>query len=227
MTNTFATARNELRNLLPAAGRWFQTYGWLLVLIVALLLLVVWMVVHPLDHELLAALRSGARKDAPMMLLAKKVSYWGDFLGLNIATFGLMLVIARWRQRPVWVRLALASLMGACATGLTAVIIRGALGRARPSALLPDGFYGPQWLSSLHSCPSGHTATAFGMAIPLLIAEPRLGIPAVMAAASVAWSRMYLNQHYPADVLTSLCLSLCICIPIGMAVRRRNTLMRR
>lgn len=224
MTHTIATARNEFLALVGNSVRWLKDHGWLLVAAVVLLLGVVWKLVHPVDHDLLAVIRHGARKASPLTQVAKQVSFWGDFLGLNVISFTLMLVIARWRQRPVWVRLALASLVGACATGLVAVLIRGLLGRARPSALVPDGFYGPQWMSALHSCPSGHTATAFGLAIPLLVAEPRLGVVAMMAASSVAWSRMYLNQHYPADVLTSVCLSLCIGIPIGMAVRRQNRL---
>lgn len=222
MTQTFAIARIEFRDLLSSMAKWIKSYWLYLVPAVLLLLVVVWTQVHPHDQGLLSMIRKGAKRNVALTQLARQTSLWGDFLGLNLITFALMLVVSKWRQRRAWVRLALASLLGACATGLFVVIIRSLLGRARPYSSLPDGFYGPQWMSSLNSCPSGHTATAFGLAVPLLIAEPRLGGLAMMMASAVAWSRMYLNQHYPADVLTSVCLSLCIGIPIGMAVRRRN-----
>lgn len=56
------------------------------------------------------------------------------------------------------------------------------------------------------SFPSGHTQASIGAAAVLLIRDKRLGIPAILLAVLIAFSRLYLYVHYPTDVLTAALL---------------------
>ena len=54
------------------------------------------------------------------------------------------------------------------------------------------------------SFPSGHTIASFEASVVLLRYDKRMGIPAVILACLVAFSRLYLYVHYPTDVIFSL-----------------------
>lgn len=56
------------------------------------------------------------------------------------------------------------------------------------------------------SFPSGHTLASFEGASVLMIRDKKLGIPALILAIIIAFSRLYLFVHYPTDVLTGLIL---------------------
>ena len=56
------------------------------------------------------------------------------------------------------------------------------------------------------SFPSGHTIACFEAAAALLCSSKKMGIPALIIAVLVAFSRMYLYVHYPTDVLASIVL---------------------
>lgn len=52
------------------------------------------------------------------------------------------------------------------------------------------------------SFPSGHTCASFACALVLFRMLPKkYGVPAVILAGMVAFSRLYLGVHYPGDVL--------------------------
>jgi len=60
------------------------------------------------------------------------------------------------------------------------------------------------------SFPSGHTIASFEAATVLLINNKKLGIPAMVLAVLIAFSRLYLYVHYPTDVLASIVLGIGI-----------------
>lgn len=68
----------------------------------------------------------------------------------------------------------------------------------------------PLLISAPHdfSFPSGHTIASFEAATALLLHNKKLGIPAMVLAALVAFSRLYLYVHYPTDVITSILLGV-------------------
>ena len=70
----------------------------------------------------------------------------------------------------------------------------------------------PLLVEGLHdfSFPSGHTIASFEAATALLIGNKKLGIPAMILAVLIAFSRLYLYVHYPTDVLTSVVLGIGI-----------------
>ena len=94
------------------------------------------------------------------------------------------------------------------------VTLKPLVGRIRP--------YDYQWqffqkeitllVEGLHdfSFPSGHTIASFEAATALLIGNKKLGIPAMILAVLIAFSRLYLYVHYPTDVLVSIVLGIGI-----------------
>ena len=52
--------------------------------------------------------------------------------------------------------------------------------------------------------PSGHTIASFEAATVLLKNSKKMGIPAMILAVIIAFSRLYLYVHYPTDVLFSV-----------------------
>ena len=62
------------------------------------------------------------------------------------------------------------------------------------------------------SFPSGHTLASFEAATVLLIHNKKMGIPAMVLACAIAFSRMYLYVHYPTDVIASVILGIGLAI---------------
>ena len=60
------------------------------------------------------------------------------------------------------------------------------------------------------SFPSGHTLASFEGATALLIHNKKLGIPAMVLACLIAFSRLYLYVHYPTDVIFSVFLGIVL-----------------
>ena len=59
------------------------------------------------------------------------------------------------------------------------------------------------------SFPSGHTGSAFAVAVVMYLCMPRkYGISALVIAALVALSRIYNGAHYPTDVLGALAIAI-------------------
>jgi membrane-associated phospholipid phosphatase len=78
------------------------------------------------------------------------------------------------------------------------------------------------------SFPSGHTMTAFAFAcfILLYLKQKKLAIIALFLAILVAYSRMYLFQHFPRDVFAGGILGLSvvsIILTLSLQKKRRTT----
>ncbi len=58
------------------------------------------------------------------------------------------------------------------------------------------------------SFPSGHTLASFEAATVLMIRDKRFGIPALILACLIAFSRLYLYVHFPSDVLAGAILGI-------------------
>ncbi|MFR3063893.1 phosphatase PAP2 family protein [Peptoniphilus sp.] len=57
-----------------------------------------------------------------------------------------------------------------------------------------------------YSFPSGHTGSSFAAAFALYYYNKKEGILALILAALIGFSRMYLSVHYPTDVLAGFVL---------------------
>ena len=71
-----------------------------------------------------------------------------------------------------------------------------------------------------YSFPSGHTIASFEGAVVLFLYNRKWGIPALILAGLIAFSRLYLYVHYPTDVLASLGLAVGIAFLAKWAVEK-------
>ena len=62
--------------------------------------------------------------------------------------------------------------------------------------------------SSLASFPSGHSATAFAMAVALGFLMPRLRPPLVVLAVAIALSRIVVQAHFASDIVAGGALGI-------------------
>lgn len=65
-----------------------------------------------------------------------------------------------------------------------------------------------------YSFPSGHTMSSAIAATVLMLRDRRTGIPAVIIALLIAFSRLYLYVHFPTDVLVGAAVGVFIGIVI-------------
>ena len=65
-------------------------------------------------------------------------------------------------------------------------------------------------MRKLHSFPSGHTTTAFTMALIMshMINKKAWSILLPLLALTAAYSRVYLAQHFPTDLLAGMCIGI-------------------
>lgn len=67
------------------------------------------------------------------------------------------------------------------------------------------------------SCPSTHTAWSFAAATAIFLQHKRAGIIALIAAAIIGFTRLYLFVHFPTDVLFGLLLGV-VCAVISVKI---------
>lgn len=70
------------------------------------------------------------------------------------------------------------------------------------------------------SFPSGHSCASFAAATILFLKDKRWGIPALVLAALIAFSRVFLFVHYPTDILAGSLLGIG-CAMLVMLCRKR------
>lgn len=61
-----------------------------------------------------------------------------------------------------------------------------------------------------YSFPSGHTFSSFAAATTIALGDKKIGIPALILAAIIGFSRLYLYVHFPTDVLGGMFLGILL-----------------
>ena len=89
--------------------------------------------------------------------------------------------------------------------------LKNLIGRIRPYDIATDVTLLVERLHDF-AFPSGHTLASFGAATALTLYHRRWGAVALVLAAMIGFSRLYLFVHYPTDVLAGALLG------IGLAV---------
>lgn len=105
---------------------------------------------------------------------------------------------SRIRGIKLIISLALAGFLGE-------IIIKRLVCRIRPSEdLEPEELLIKR--PKTYSFPSGHTASSVSASLTISFCFPYLTIPAFLLASLIATSRLYLQVHYPSDVLAGAVL---------------------
>ena len=110
---------------------------------------------------------------------------------------------------PKTKKLALLVLVAYLSSGLATQVLKNLINAPRPqiyfeaSQYLFDSDNFSEIYSGSNSFPSGHTTSAFALATVFAVYFKRkyLSVLLLAAAALVGYSRIYLAQHFPADVL--------------------------
>ena len=131
------------------------------------------------------------------------ITHLGDS-GYFWIAIGIALLIFK-KTRPVGITVLLSLAINACMTNLT---LKDFFGRTRP-------FYVNTELVTLikhpssFSFPSGHTSGSFSAALVLYHMFPKkIGVPAVILATMIGFSRMYVGVHYPTDILGGIVVAI-------------------
>jgi undecaprenyl-diphosphatase len=159
-----------------------------------------------LDDQLLLAINSFARHTtwlhAPFLAYAK----------YGLALFGLLLVAGVLSARRDQTRV-LAAAGWACIATLLAVGLNQPVGHlfaeARPYVTHPLILRLAD-VTTDFSFPSDHAVMGGAVAAGLLLVNRRLGLLAALAAALMAFARVYIGAHYPWDVLGGLALGAAV-----------------
>ncbi len=125
----------------------------------------------------------------------------------GIVLIGIAILLLLLRSRRVCGVAVLTGLTGGLLIGN--LFLKNLIARPRPCWINTD----VSMLVSIptdYSFPSGHALHCFIAATVLLHYDRRLGIPALVMAVLVAFSRLYLYVHFPTDVLAGELLGIGI-----------------
>ena len=122
----------------------------------------------------------------------------------NLGEFGLIwiiitvLLLIPKKSRRAGICSALARVASLCVTNF---FLKNYVARVRPYEVVEGltSLLGPvgEW-----SFPSGHASSGFAAAAAIYKSRPkRVGVPCIILAALLAWSRLYVGVHYPSDVI--------------------------
>ncbi|WP_031556840.1 phosphatase PAP2 family protein [Lachnospira multipara] len=140
----------------------------------------------------------------PIMYVITKL---GDKGILWILLGLLMLTVLPKRYRKVGLTVALALIFSVI---MCNGVMKNVCQRVRPfnfdNSLFDTQLYNVFASIDDWSFPSGHTSASFAAAFAIILWNKREGVCAMIMAALIALSRLYLNVHYPTDVLVSLIL---------------------
>lgn len=143
------------------------------------------------------------------------ITVFGD-AGIFWMIWAAVLVIFP-KTRKIGLGMAFAMVMGLIVCNMT---LKPLVARIRPYDLQAELGVAIKLLCEAQhdfSFPSGHTIASFEAAVVLVKNSRKMGIPAMILAVLISFSRMYLYVHYPTDVIVSVILGTLFAL-IGDAI---------
>jgi len=135
--------------------------------------------------------------------IVPKITFLGNGGWFWIVITLLLLILPFNRKMGVQAAISLAMTFIICN-----LILKPTIMRCRPCWLEPD----VQMLVNIpkdFSFPSGHSNASFAVATAIFTRNKKLGIPALVLAALIAISRLYVFVHWPTDVLAGSLIGIC------------------
>jgi undecaprenyl-diphosphatase len=147
------------------------------------------------------------------------------FVGLGtVEKLGLVWVlaaaaIAATRGARVFATIAIAVGVGLTTLAADSVsfLLKDAVHRPRPFVAHPE--IHPLYAVHSSSFPAGHAATAFAGATVVAFLAPRAAPVLFLVAALIGYSRVYVGDHYPTDVLAGAVIGVVVGLVAIAAVR--------
>ncbi len=204
--------------LRPSATRWSRTAG---LLCIAIAFAVVAIAAFSSDAVLSSVFRSGQIPGD----LRKAINISEVFAhGFGAAAIlGTLLLLSPQKRPVIWTAIAITVVSGGLANGLKGSIVRirplaagtiqvsGAPVQVESHASGATELVQPSfWDSRQRSFPSGHAATAWGLAIGLSLAFPRGTLLFAGFATLASVQRLTSGAHYPTDVLAGAALAFFV-----------------
>lgn len=178
-----------------------------------------------MDYRLEQWINGPAGRHDVIDAFMRRAASWSEpaFLALVIGWFfiGWLRGLPRDRQGAITAGIAAGGAL------LVNLAIHQLWDRPRPFVAHPQAVHLLLAHSADPSFPSDHVSPAFGIAVALFFVHRRLGLLALLAAAVVAYARVYCGDHYPADVIagavvgTGVACLLSIWLAGAMATLRR------
>ena len=130
---------------------------------------------------------------------------------------------ARRRDTPA-MTVALAAPVSVMVAFVVAEVIKKMVAEVRPCYSLPhDYFVSACPAPGDYAFPSGHTTVATATIAALLLLERRLAAIAALFAVFEGFTRVYLGDHYPHDVLGAALIAMPVAYLVSLALRRWAT----
>ncbi len=151
--------------------------------------------------------------------IVPKITSLANYGRFWVAVVFLLLIIPKHRKLGLQCTIAIAISVILCN-----IIIKPLAMRARPCWLEPDLL---QLIKSPkdYSIPSGHTNISFVVAASVFSRNKKLGIPLLVIAALIGFSRMYVFVHWPTDILCGMLTGVIGAISAYMIVNYINKRM--
>ncbi len=163
------------------------------------------------DDRFLLFLQENVRNDV-LTPIMKFITHLGD-KGIFWILLAVILLFFK-KTRPLGI---MAGIGLAFSVLINNVLIKPNVGRIRPYEVIQ----GLQLLIEKQhdpSFPSGHSGASFAAAVVFLVKGPKkLGIPAIIVAFLIAFSRLYVGVHYPTDVIAGI-ITGTFCAIIAMMI---------
>ena len=163
------------------------------------------------DDQFLLFLQENVRNDV-LTPIMKFITHLGD-KGIFWILLAVILLFFK-KTRPLGI---MAGIGLAFSVLINNVLIKPNVGRIRPYEVIQ----GLQLLIEKQhdpSFPSGHSGASFAAAVVFLVKGPKkLGIPAIIVAFLIAFSRLYVGVHYPTDVIAGI-ITGTFCAIIAMMI---------
>lgn len=143
---------------------------------------------------------------------------------LGLGVFAVLMLVGWWNARrrdTEAMTVALAAPVCVIAAFAVAEMVKRLVAETRPCRSLPhDYFVSACPAPGDYAFPSGHTTVAAATAAALFLLDRRLSAIAGVFAVLEGFTRVYVGDHYPHDVLGAAALALPVALVASLALRR-------